>query len=337
MTTDPIVEALDALVPPFDTADGKWEAIIRAASLPPAGRSKPVSASQDRRPWRPRVSHSRRVLIAAAAALVVLGAGSAIAAVTIGLRDGAPVQFAPTTGRTPSLGSDPASIVATVKGRVPHVLAIRITKDAVSNASGKGTSDYRMAHVDIAAPADRGPEIARAMWESDLVGGALFTGFTQANLAPPFGVDMTVVLPDGKRDHVGGGLGKVVPDQVFDPITSAIQARIEQNAAAQGFTNVRVSTFQVVDDVIEIHATTTAAPVAAASRFFKAHGLDGLLGESENDFEGVYFQLDDGQGNPLLIESTAPRAGAGGYWAAPSTGIQGDQLRVPHATRRPRR
>ena len=58
-------------------------------------------------------------------------------------------------------------------------------------------------------------------------------------------------------------------------------------------------------------------------------GLDGLLGESENNFEGVYFQLDDANGNPLLIESTAPRAGAGGYWAAPSTGIQGDRLRVP--------
>ena len=139
---------------------------------------------------------------------------------------------------------------------------------------------------------------------------------------------MTVVTPDGARDHVGGGLGKVVPDQVFDAVTPELQTRVARNAASQGLTNVRVSTFQVVNDVIEIQATTTAPPAAAASAFYKARGLNGLLGESENNFEGVYFQLDDANGHPILIESTAPRAGGGGYWAAPSTGIQGDQLRA---------
>ena len=281
---------------------------------------------------RPRSERrrSRRLLIVAAATLLLLGVGSAIAAVTITRGDGSPVQFAPTTGTTPSLGSDAASIIATIEARVPDVLSIRITKDAISNASGKGTTDNRIAHVAIAAPADHGPEIARASWESDLVGGALFTAFTQAHLAPPSGVDLTVVMPDGTRDHVGGGLGKVVPNQIFDPITPEIQARIQQNATAEGLTNVRVSTFEVVNDAIEIRATTMAAPAAAASSFSKAHGLDGLLGKSENDFEGVYFQLDDAKGNPILIQTTAPRAGAGGYWAAPSTGIQGDRLDVPH-------
>lgn len=277
-----------------------------------------------------RFARSRRVLIVAVAALVLLGVGSAIAAVTIAGGDGSPIQFAPTTGTTPSLGSNPASIIATIQARVPDVLSIRITKDAISNASGKGTTDYRIAHVEIGASADHGPEIARASWESDLIGGALFTAFTQAHLAPPFGVDLTLVMPNGTRDHLGGGLGKVVPNQIFDPVTPQIQARIQQNATAEGLTNVRVSTFQVVNDAIEIHATTIASPATAASRFYKAHGLDGLLGRSENDFEGVYFQLDDAKGNPILIQTTAPRAGAGGYWAAPSTGIQGDRVEVPH-------
>lgn len=276
-----------------------------------------------------RFARSRRVVIAAAATLVLLGVGSALAAVTIAGGDGSPVQFAPTTGNTPSLGSDPASIIATIQARVPDVLSIRITKDAISNASGRGTTDYRIAHVEIAASADHGPEIARASWESDLIGGALFTAFTQAHIAPPFGVDLTVVS-NGKRDHVGGGLGKVVPNQIFAPVTPVIRARIRQNATAEGLTNVRVSTFQVVNDVIEIRATTKASPAAAASSFYKAHGLDGLLGQSENNFEGIYFQLDDAKGNPILIQTTAPRAGAGGYWAAPSTGIQGDRIKVPH-------
>lgn len=318
-SVEPLIKfELERLLPLPEDHRADWGDVLRRADIAGARRS-----------WVVRLAHPRRVLIATAA-LVVLGAGSAVAAVAITSRDESPVQFAPTTGSTPSLGSDSASIIASVEARVPDVLSIRITKDAISNASGRGTKDYLVAHIDIAASADSGPKVARASWESDLIGGALFTGFTQADLAPPFGVDLTLVLPDGTRDQVGGGLGKVVPNQVFDSVTPEIQTRIEQNAAAQGLTNVRVTTFQVVNDVIEIHAATTAAPATAASNFYKAGGIDGLLGQSENDFEGVYFQLDNAQGNPILIETTAPRAGAGGYWAAPSTGIQGDQIRVPH-------
>ena len=73
-------------------------------------------------------------------------------------------------------------------------------------------------------------------------------------------------------------------------------------------------------------SSTAASPPVAASTFFKAGGLDGLLGESANNFEGVYFQLDDMNGDPILIESTAARDGAGGYWAAGSTGMQGGDM-----------
>lgn len=278
--------------------------------------------------WRPSLPRSRRVLVAVGVALV-LGGGSAIAAVTVA-NDGSPVQFSRTTGQTPSLGTDAASIVAALKARLPNVLSIRLTNDAITNGSGNGTTNYLVAHIEIAAPADTGPEIARAMWESNLVGGALLTAFTQAGLEPPYSADLTVVLPDGKRDNVGGGIGKVVPNQVFDPITAQVQARIKQNAAAEGFTDVRVTVFPVLNEVAEIHATATTSPAAAAAKFTSSGGLDGLLGQSENDFEGIYFQLDDAQGQPIYIQSTAPRAGAGGYWAAPSTGIQGDQLRIPH-------
>ncbi len=267
---------------------------------------------------------SRRVLLAAAAAALLLSVGSAIAAVAISSGDGSPVQFAPTTGTTPSLGTDAASILASVKSRVPDVISIRLSDDAITNESGKGTTKYLIAHLDISAPADNGPSYARASWESDLVIGALFTAFTQAGIAPPFSDELTLVLPDGTRRNVGGGLGKVVPNQVFDPVTPGTQARIEQNAAAGGLTNVRVDTFQVVNDVLMIRARTSEAPAAAASRFYKADGLEGLLGQPANDFEGVYFELDDAQGNPILIQTTAPRAVAGGYWAAPSTGIRGN-------------
>jgi hypothetical protein len=298
------------------TSDADWQDVLSRAD------TADVSPARTRRKRR----MSRRALIGVTAALLLLGAGSAIGAVALTSSDGSPVQFAPTTGTTPSLGTDAASIIATIKSRVPDVLSIRLANDPIPNGSGKGTTDYLIAHVDVAAAADNGPAYARASWESDLVIGALFTAFAQAGLTPPFTDELTLVLPDGSRHLVGGGLGKVVPDQIFDPVTPAIQSGIQQRAAADGFTNVHVDTFQVVNDVVEIYATTSAAPDVAAPSFFKAHGLDDLLGQSRNDFEGVYFQLDDAKGNPILIESTALRAGSGGWWAAPSTGIQGDRL-----------
>ena len=265
---------------------------------------------------------SRRLLVGLAA-LLVLGAGSAIAAVTV-VSGGSPLQLSPTQGQTPSLGSDASSIIAALKSRVPDVSSIQISSEAVSNGSGTGTQDYLIAHIEIAARADSGSDVARATWEGNLVGGALKTALTQAGLTPPYGTDLTMVLPDGSTDHIGGGIGNVVPNQAFDAVTPALQSTVTQNAAAEGFTNVHVSTFQVINDVMEIHATATTAPAAATQSFLKAGGLDGLLGESQNDFESVYFEIDDSTGNPLLISAANPRAGAGVFWADPSTGLQPD-------------
>ncbi len=264
-------------------------------------------------------SRRRATFIVAFAAAVLVGGGSAIAAAVLG-SDGAPLQLGPQQGTTPSLGTDAASITAAVKARVPNVLSISITSDPITDASGTTSSDQLVAHISVSDESG-GAGVARAMWEGDVAGGALVTAFTQAGLTPPAGTDITLVQPDGTQDNIGGGLGNVVTDQVFDPITSAIQDQIKQNAEADGLSNVQVKAFPVINDVAEIRASTTADPATAAHQFFAAGGLDGLLGESANDFEGVLFQLDNAQGNPIVVVSAAPRAGGGGSWTASSTGI----------------
>ena len=172
------MERLEARVREFASAPGDaldWDDVLRrAGNMAEPGLRRRTS-------WRV----SRRMLVMAAAALLLLVAGSAIAALSV-REDGAPVQFAPTTGRRrrsamTRLRSSPQS-----RDACPDVRSIRLSHDAIPNESGKGTTDYLIAHVDIAAAADNGPSYARASWESDLVIGALFTGFTQAGLAPPF-------------------------------------------------------------------------------------------------------------------------------------------------------
>jgi len=227
-------------------------------------------------------------------------------------------------GNTSVLWTDAASIVSTIKGRVPNVVSLELTEDPITDASGTATFEALVAHAEIAESATDGAGVAQAMWAGNLIGGALKTSFSEAGLSVPESVDVTLLRPDGSTDHIGGGIGNVVPNQVFDAMTPTLQSTVTQNAAAEGFTNVRVSTFQVINDVMEIHATATTDAAAAAQSFLKAGGLDGLLGESQNDFESVYFEIDDSAGNPLLISAANPRAGAGVFWADPSTGLETD-------------
>jgi hypothetical protein len=153
----------------------------------------------------------------------------------------------------------------------------------------------------------------------------LRTAFSQANLTPPQSVNITLVRPDGAREDIGGGIGKVVPSQVFNPVSTGVQTRIAQNLATEGLTHVQITTFQLMSGVVEIHATASDS-AAAAKAFTSAGGLDAVLGKSPNDFEGAYFELDDAQGQPVLISASAPRAGAWIFWPDPSTGLQGEGL-----------
>lgn len=82
--TDPIVEALDAYVPPFEPSTGDWEAIREAASRPavlaPGGRSRSRRDRPNTRRWRP--------LSLAAAAVGALALASVAVAGGLGAFDG---------------------------------------------------------------------------------------------------------------------------------------------------------------------------------------------------------------------------------------------------------
>lgn len=266
-------------------------------------------------------------------AVVASASGVAAAVLTSGPpADHAPLQLAPGLASTqtaaPSLGGDASSITDTIKARVPNIVSLTLSEDPITSASGTSTFQALVVHVKVAESAAGGAGVAQAMWTGNLVGGAVKTAFSQARLTVPESVDVTLVRPDGSTDHIGGGMGNVVPNQQFDSVSSDVQSTVLKNAALEGFANVRFSTFAVVDDVIQIQAATSESPPTAANSFMHAGGLGGLLGQSVNDFEGVYFELDDETGKPLLINAANPRDGAGVFWADPSTGLQDDMLRT---------
>ncbi len=270
------------------------------------------------------------------ACVVIIGAASGVAAAVVDSSsspaDESPLQLAPSQGAAPSLGTDAASILSTIKARVPNVVSLDLQKDPITSGSGTSTFNALVAHTEIAESAAGGAGDAQAMWAGNLIGGALKTASSQAGLAVPESVDVTLLRPDGTTDHIGGGIGNVVPNQVFDAATLALQSTVLQNAAQLGYANVKFSTFQVIDDVVEITASTSADPAAAANAFMKAGGLDGLLGQSANNYESVYFELDDASGNPLLIDAANARAGSGVYWADSSTGLQNEGLNTSSAS-----
>lgn len=285
--------------------------------------ARPFTRSQ--RPSRRRLA----VMSVVCATIVASASGVAAAVLSSSQVDGSPLQLSPATGTSGSLGNDPTSIVDAIKARVPNVVSLDLGDDPITSASGTSTFEALVAHAKIAESAPAGAGVAQAMWAGNLIGGALKTAFSQAGLTSPESVDVTLIRPDGSTDHIGGGIGNVVPNQLFDAVTPTVQSRVEQNAALQGLTDVRFSSFRVLSDVIRIQAETSEPPTAAVTAFTRSGGLDGLLGVSANDFESVYFELDDHAGNPLLITAANPRAGAGVFWADPSTGADGDLLKFP--------
>jgi hypothetical protein len=85
--TDPIAEALAAFVPAFESAEGNWQAILKAASVSAAvapaehpPRHRPVRA------WRPQ--RRRRTLLVAVALVATIAVATAAIAVALGAFNG---------------------------------------------------------------------------------------------------------------------------------------------------------------------------------------------------------------------------------------------------------
>jgi hypothetical protein len=124
-------------------------------------------------------------------------------------------------------------------------------------------------------------------------------------------------LPDEKTlPDVGGGMGDIVPWQAFmAPSDDAIRSSITHGLAQAGLNLTSFEVLRASQPAPAVVATTTdpKGTAALASQIVRS-----LFGQNPPFYEGYYFEVRDTKGQPVFVQSTAFRTGAGRLWISPS-------------------
>ena len=250
-------------------------------------------------------------------AVLISGAAASAISMTSELREGekplTPVQFAPRREPVAPFEDAPGKGVADLAKKLPHV---RLAELRTRQPDGE-----LALYVEV-TPARAGDgEVAGAAWEGELLAGAVRDVAASSGLGEISELQVTAVMPDGRRVELGGGFGNVVHDQRFSPVTPDQIERVATNARALGLDEVRVRTLQVIQDAIVISARTTD-PRDAAQAIANTGVLTRLLEVAPGEYEGVYFEVRDGRGELVYFTATAARTGSGIAWVRPCLGVK---------------
>lgn len=238
-------------------------------------------------------------------------------------KSASPIQIAPRRGPIPAVAGTPARVVSTIAARLPLVAAARVVTGAIPvSDEGNATRKARVLEYDLRVSSFGGSAISEALWQGDLLSGAVADEYCARGFGTIEEIRGTLVTPNGKRSPVGGGLGNVFHDQVFNEVPGSIGATITSAAAQFGLRDVEVSTVQGLQQAIVIRATTDTPARTVAE--LRRSGVGALLGGPSQRFEGVYLEVRDTSGKPLYVVETASRDGEGGGWLTPSLGTLGD-------------
>lgn len=173
--------------------------------------------------------------------------------------------------------------------------------------------DGRWLYTTVKADRQIGSAVARAVWEADLVAGAvrdeLHLAGAQGDLIAS---NVSVRLPDGRLlENEGGGVGMVAFAQSFSsPSDGVVRERI--NAAA------RQLNFKVKDiDVLHPLQAAPSVVVETSEPARVAKNADFILHELFQPaarYEGAYLEVMDRAGRPVFVQASAFRVGVGQRW-----------------------
>ncbi len=256
-------------------------------------------------------------------------AGLALTATAVGIsrsqggQEGDPVQFAPTRGQIAPFGANYESEVRDFALRLPRVGGPVL-------GPAREDPDKLELRFDIAVTEFSGDQFLRGTWEGHLFAGAVRDRLAASQGPKLISFEATLVKATGDRSDMGGGLGHVVSGQIFEPVTPKVLGGIEARAEARGFSDVRTSALPVIQPAIAI-TMKSAKPVETVSALLDQDGvLRYLLGRPSAAYEGTYVEIRDSDGEPIYIEATAPRAGAGMRWERPGSCLDPrDRYREP--------
>jgi hypothetical protein len=246
---------------------------------------------------------------APALAAVILTAGMAAAAALAGAtamlnndHTGDPVTYA--SGQSTSSDSLSASDATT-----------RVMKDLsgepqLAGLTTKSTPSGLEVVVTLTQNDDRVPDV----WLADLAVGAVAErSHSDQAVANDVIASATAVGPGKGGDSVTTylGVGAVRLGQVFgSPSDSTLTAHVAEVAKSHG---LAVADLQILHPLESALRVTFVVPDGARIDWTLDQLRTELVGESP-DVEGVFVELDDSQGQPLLQSGVAYRTGEGGLW-----------------------
>lgn len=247
--------------------------------------------------------------------------------------DRSPIQFAPAVGNIPFVAGPPAVVVRTLATKLPLIANARVVSDTIPVSDAGETATVPVLEYDLRVPGLNGSDITEALWQGNLLSGALVDEFRARGFGQIAEAHGTLVSPDGQRQIIGGGFGHVAPNQVFNDIPGSIGASIAAAASRFGLRSTRVSTVSSLQSCVVVHAITDT-PASSVAALIRNGGLRAILDGSPTRFEGIYLDVRDGSGAPVYISATAARAGAATFWVKPGLGVQprGKLQRAPAAT-----
>ncbi len=259
-----------------------------------------------------------RVGSAAAPALaaVILTAGVAIAAVMAGSaamlnndHTGDPVTYA--GGQSTPLASLSANAIESdVTSQVMKDLSI---ESQLAGLTTKSTPSGLQVVVTLTRNEDGVPDV----WLADLAVGAVAERSRSNQAVVNDLVSSATAVGPGKGGEpvtTSLGVGAVRLGQVFgSPTDSALTARVADVAKMHGLTVAELQILHPLESALSVKfVVPDGAPIDWTIDQLRAE----LVGKSP-DVEGIFIELDDARGQPLLQSGVAYRTGEGGLWFAP--------------------
>lgn len=224
-----------------------------------------------------------------------------------------PVVYARNTGWTPSV---PAGLSASeIANSVVHAAGL----DASVDTSVAATASDQGPGVSLAfdVPTDGTlAENLHSVWRADLVQGVI-TEALAAGPTPVIGSTIRGELPSGETINLGGGMGYIQPGQSYSSGSDAIiKAQVSSLLPQWNLDARSIDVLHVGQPEPEVVVTTTDPIATAAAALSIINGL--FWDQAYPIYDGYFFQVDNADGTPILVQAVSYRAGKGHYWAAPS-------------------
>ena len=188
----------------------------------------------------------------------------------------------------------------------------------VGDTSPDGDTKGPWFYATMLADSDSGPSAVLATWEAEVAEGAI------ADLINPgaksladviHGATIELQTPDGALHDVGAEIGNIAPNQQFGAEESDAQARssVIKSLSTLGIDATGVEILNPLDRAIRVVAVapdieSLKTSVPALSR--------AVLGDPPA-FEGMYIEVRDKTGAPVVVLCSMLRNGSGGFWLRP--------------------